>query len=102
MTNAIKKIALPFCLFKRKFPLLSFILSRIITMLVILFVLGFVVFGLMELAPGDIVDQLMTQQLFSDTSRANSAAQTTDDSFSAGQFEQLRSDLGLDQPFYIQ
>lgn len=102
MINAIKKIALPFCLFKRKFPLISFILSRIITMLVILFVLGFVVFGLMELAPGDIVDQLMTQQLFSDTSRANSAAQTSDDSFSAGQFEQLRSDLGLDQPFYIQ
>ena len=36
---------------------------RLITMAVILFILGFAIFGLMELAPGDIVDQLMTQQL---------------------------------------
>lgn len=102
MTDVIKKIAFPFSLFKRKFPLLSFITSRILTMLVILFILGFVVFALMELAPGDIVDQLMTQQLFADTSKATAVAQTTDDSFSAGQYEQLRKDLGLDQPFYIQ
>ena len=47
----------------QKFPLINFILSRVVTMVVLLFLLGFALFGLMELAPGDIVDQMMTQQI---------------------------------------
>ena len=44
-------------------PLLFFVAGRVVTMFAILFVLGFAIFGLMELAPGDIVDQLITQQI---------------------------------------
>lgn len=83
-------------------PLLSFIVTRLITMAVILFVLGFVVFGLMELAPGDIVDQLMTQQLFSGTSGNSVPMNHSSDNFSTNQYELMRQDLGLDKPFYIQ
>ena len=53
--------------FRAKAPLASFITGRILTMLVLLFLLGFALFGLMELAPGDIVDQMMTQQLLTNT-----------------------------------
>ena len=55
--------------FKAKAPLASFITGRIITMIFLLFLLGFALFGLMELAPGDIVDQMMTQQLLTSTDR---------------------------------
>jgi peptide/nickel transport system permease protein len=89
----------PFYRFKRKAPLLSYIVGRFFTMLVMLFILGLAVFGLMELAPGDIVDQIMMQQLFSeDQGRAGQERQALD-------MEQLaarRADLGLDQPFYMQ
>jgi peptide/nickel transport system permease protein len=75
-------------------------------MCVMLFVLGFAVFGLMELAPGDMVDRLVSQQLMAsvggggaDTGRAaftqNTAAQEA-------QYAQRRSELGLDKPFYVQ
>ncbi|WP_367113192.1 hypothetical protein [Treponema sp.] len=39
----------PYRVFKNKFPLASFITSRIMTMLVILFILGWALFGLMSL-----------------------------------------------------
>ena len=44
-------------------PLAKFIAGRFVTMLALLFLLGLAMFGLMELAPGDIVDQMMTQQI---------------------------------------
>ncbi|MDR2417687.1 MAG: ABC transporter permease [Treponema sp.] len=82
---------------KRRFPLASYILVRLFTMLLMLFLLGFVVFGLMELAPGDIVDQIMIQQLFTEGSAtANMQALT------AEQLAARRASLGLDQPFYVQ
>jgi peptide/nickel transport system permease protein len=86
-------------LFKRRFPLLSYILSRLITMTVMLFLLGFAVFGLMALAPGDIVDQIMMQQLFNENQgKAGQNWQTmTDDQLAA-----RRTELGLDKPFYQQ
>jgi peptide/nickel transport system permease protein len=89
----------PFYRFKRKMPLLSYILGRFFTMLVMLFILGFAVFGLMELAPGDIVDQIMMQQLFSENQgRAGQERQAMD----MDQLAARRADLGLDQPFYKQ
>ena len=97
--NFFKIIFTPWFLFRKKFPLLSFAVSRLFTMIVILFFLGFAVFGLMELAPGDIVDQLMVQQLFSgDTGKF----QNTNENFSNDQYELMRSELGLDKPFYVQ
>ncbi|MDR3161043.1 MAG: ABC transporter permease [Spirochaetaceae bacterium] len=89
----------PYSRFKRKAPLLSYILGRLLTMLVTLFVLGFAVFGLMELAPGDIVDQIMLQQLFGeDQGWAGEDRQVMD----AALLEARRAALGLDRPFYVQ
>jgi peptide/nickel transport system permease protein len=90
----------PFYEFKRKAPLAAYITSRIITMAATLFILGFAVFGLMELAPGDIVDQIMMQQLFSENQ--GRAGQRRDDALNREQLEEQRAALGLDQPFYAQ
>ena len=89
----------PFYAFKRRFPLLSYIANRLFTMTVMLFLLGLAVFGLMALAPGDIVDQIMMQQLFSENhGRAGQNLQA----MSADQLDARRAELGLDQPFYTQ
>jgi peptide/nickel transport system permease protein len=89
----------PLYRFRRKAPLLSYILGRVLTMLVMLFLLGFAVFGLMELAPGDIVDQIMLQQLFGEhQGRAGLDRQAMDGDQLAAQ----RAAFGLDQPFYVQ
>ncbi|GHV07358.1 ABC transporter permease [Spirochaetia bacterium] len=88
----------PFYLFKRRAPLLSYIVNRLLTMAVMLFLLGFAVFGLMELAPGDIVSQMMMQQFLGGETRGNA----NDRNFSAEQFAAQRAELGLDQPFYVQ
>ena len=63
--NITGTLGKPWFIFRKKAPLLSFICGRFITMLCLLFLLGFALFGLMELAPGDIVDQMMTQQIMS-------------------------------------
>ncbi|MCL1992332.1 MAG: ABC transporter permease [Spirochaetes bacterium] len=84
---------------RRRFPLSSYILNRLFTMAVMLFLLGFGVFGLMALAPGDIVDQIMIQQIFSDNpGRAGQNLAHME----AEQLAALRAELGLDQPFYVQ
>jgi len=89
----------PFYAFKRRFPLLSYIVNRLATMLFMLFLLGFAIFGLMALAPGDIVDQIMIQQLFSENQ--GRAGQNLN-AMSAEQLASQRAQLGLDQPFYVQ
>lgn len=108
-------ITAPWNNFRAKAPLASFITGRIITMIVLLFLLGFALFGLMELAPGDVVDQMMTQQLMlgADGSSTNGGMNgmgktaggsgTNDDQFfSQKQMEELRAEFGLDKPFYVQ
>ncbi|MDR1106959.1 MAG: ABC transporter permease [Treponema sp.] len=84
---------------RRKAPLASYIAGRLLTMVVMLFILGLAVFGLMELAPGDIVDQIMLQQLFSEN---QGRAGQDRDALSMEQLEARRKSLGLDQPFYVQ
>ncbi len=78
-------------------------------MFLILFILGFVIFALMDLAPGDIVDQLMMQQLFSgdNSSAASSGGPSVSGSglgneTTGDQYELMRQELGLDKPFYVQ
>ncbi|MCR5698230.1 MAG: ABC transporter permease [Treponemataceae bacterium] len=107
--NAAHLIATPWLLFRKKAPLTSFIIGRIITMFLILFILGFVIFALMDLAPGDIVDQLMMQQLFSgdNSSAASSGGPSVSGSglgneTTGDQYELMRQELGLDKPFYVQ
>ena len=88
-------------------PLAKFIAGRFVTMLALLFLLGLAMFGLMELAPGDIVDQMMTQQIMAGaqgegggkTGAKNSAS---DNKFQDEQMAALRAELGIDQPFYVQ
>lgn len=101
----------PFKLFRKRAPLLSFVTGRILTMMVLLFLLGLALFGLMELAPGDIVDQMMTQQLLSGIQasgmQGGGGSSTTSSGLEQGNFtqvqmEQLRAEFGLDKPFYVQ
>ena len=66
-------ILTPWNIFKTKAPLFSFIVSRVVTMIVLLFLLGFALFALMDLAPGDIVDQMMSQQIMSSVDGGNKA-----------------------------
>lgn len=84
--------------FRKQMPLLSYVVGRFATMAAILFVLGFAIFGLMELAPGDIVDQVVMQQVFSGAETGTKADRT----LTAAQIEATRASLGLDKPFYSQ
>ncbi len=116
VSNFFRRVAAtvqaPFKSFRKRAPLLSFVAGRIVTMVVLLFLLGLALFGLMELAPGDIVDQMMTQQLLSGTqggrmqgggaSSGTSAGSLGQGNFTQVQMEQLRAEFGLDKPFYIQ
>jgi peptide/nickel transport system permease protein len=98
--NGVIEILLrPFFAFRRKMPLFSFVVGRVATMIAILFVLGFAIFGLMALAPGDIVDQVVMQQMFSgDQTKAGQ----NDKTLGTAQIAATRADLGLDKPFYVQ
>lgn len=101
--QAFRVFFLPWRFLREKHPLLSFVINRLVTMAVLLFLLGFSLFGLMELAPGDMVQQLMTQQILtSDDSKGGKQAASADNSFSSEQEARLRSELGLDRPFYVQ
>ncbi|MCL2705031.1 MAG: ABC transporter permease [Spirochaetaceae bacterium] len=101
--KTLKKIAFllakPIFLFRKKAPLLSYIAGRILVMMAMLFLLGFAVFGLMALAPGDIVNQVMIQQIMSS---AEGRANVTQNDLTGEWAEAMRKELGLDQPFYVQ
>jgi ABC-type dipeptide/oligopeptide/nickel transport system permease component len=103
-TSLRATVTYPWNLFRRKAPLASFITGRIITMIFILFFLGFALFGLMALAPGDIVDQMMTQQIMngSEGRTTGSNSSLNKNEITAEQMTALRNELGLDQPFYVQ
>lgn len=96
------KIFYPWNSFKNKFPLASFICARLVTMLVILFLLGWALFALMALAPGDIVDQMMSQQLMSQTSVTGGGGAGRDNVFNEEQMALLRAEMGIDKPFTVQ
>ena len=69
-------------------------------MTVMLFLLGLAVFALMELAPGDIVDQIMLQQIFSENQQGRAGRYLQ--GLNTEQLAARRAELGLDQPFYAQ
>ena len=103
-SHLLRNLSIPWRIFKSKFPLASFITSRIITMLVILFILGWALFALMALAPGDIVDQMMQQQLMSQTENRGGGGKGSerDNAYSAEQIARMRAEMGLDKPFTVQ
>lgn len=95
----------PLNILKTRFPLASYIASRTATMIVLLFLLGLSLFGLMALAPGDIVDQMMTQQLMSSMNGSGGEAKQSghnENIFSDEQLAKTRAEFGLDRPFYVQ
>ena len=98
-------IRYPWKKFSEKSPLASFITGRLVTMVVLLFLLGLALFGLMELAPGDIVDQMMTQVIMAGAGEKGMQSQNltrADNGNLEEQMAQIRSELGIDQPFYVQ
>lgn len=83
--------------FSKKFPLSSFILFRAVSMLTILFILGLAVFGLMELAPGDMVESYVKSQMM-----MSAEFRTDDNIYTEEAIAAARGRLGLDKPFYAQ
>ncbi len=82
---------------KEKFPFFSFILIRITSMILLLFILGLAVFGLMALSPGDIVDNYVKNQIMN-MAEFRGENNTIDPEVIAAE----KARLGLDQPFYKQ
>lgn len=82
---------------RRRHPLGAFITARFAAMVAILFVLGFVVFGLMALSPGDAVDNYVRRQMFGSDEFGTGDNQFTEEAIAAA-----KARLGLDQPFYVQ
>lgn len=96
---------LPWRAFRKKSPLASFITGRILTMIVLLFLLGLALFALMDLAPGDIVDQMMSQQIMSSAEGGkgtSSGINGQENILSEERLTALRAEFGLDKPFYVQ
>ena len=80
----------------RRFPLLSFLATRLASMAGILLVLGLAVFGLMKLAPGDMVENYIRAQLLMSPERQG------DNVYTEEQIAAAKARLGLDLPFYAQ
>jgi peptide/nickel transport system permease protein len=84
-------------LFRARFPLLAFVISRLVTMVAMLLVLGLLVFGLMKLSPGDIVDNYVRSQMLMQAEFRSESNVYTEQAVAAAKHR-----LGLDQPFYVQ
>ena len=87
---ALALVAFPFLFLKRRFPLLAYVLSRAAATVVMLFLLGFALFAVLEIVPYDAVDRLVegTRQMGHGMTQQ--------------QADLMRERLGLDQPFYAQ
>ncbi len=82
---------------KQRFPLASFIVIRTFGIGILLFFLGLATFGLMSLAPGDIVDNYVKSQMFTNQDFSSDDNQYTEASVAA-----FKERLGLDKPFWQQ
>ncbi len=83
--------------FGRRHPLAAFIAGRVASMALMLFFLGLAVFGLMKLAPGDVVESYVRSQMMMESS-----FRTRDNVYTAEAVAEARRQLGLDLPFYAQ
>lgn len=80
----------------RRLPLVYFLATRLASMVAILLVLGLAVFGLMKLAPSDMVENYVRAQMLV------SADRQADNVYTEEQIAAARARLGLDLPFYAQ
>ncbi|MGA2641300.1 MAG: ABC transporter permease, partial [Spirochaetia bacterium] len=84
-------------LLRQRHPLATFLTGRFLTMVAMLFLLGLGVFGLMSLAPGDIVDNYARSQILQTRGFASTTNTLTED-----QIREAKHRLWLDRPFYAQ
>lgn len=82
---------------RSRFPFLFFVTGRIFSMIFILFLLGFAVFALMELTPGDVVENYVKARMMNSGAHDTAVNLFTPESIAA-----MKHELGLDQPFYVQ
>lgn len=82
---------------RSRHPLTVFITGRVLTMLIMLFFLGLGVFGLMSLAPGDVVDNFARQKMLTATD-----FHSNDNALTEEQLKEAKHRLGLDLPFWEQ
>jgi peptide/nickel transport system permease protein len=92
-----RTVVAPALRFRARHPLAAFIVARVASMLTILFILGFAVFGLMALSPGDIVDNYVRSQMLTNPDFRQADNLYTEEAIAAA-----RARLGLDDPFYVQ
>lgn len=81
----------PLMAFARRFPLAAYALRRLGVTAAMLFFLGLAVFGLMAAVPGDIIDEVLRQQI-----------EAGGETLAPEQIEAMRADFGLDRPFFEQ
>jgi peptide/nickel transport system permease protein len=92
---------------RSRHPLAAFLASRISTMVIMLFLLGLGVFGLMSLAPGNIVDEYVKSQMFSvegDSGGGSGGGAKAGPAryWTPEQIAETKHALGLDRPFWEQ
>ncbi len=78
-------------------PLATFLAGRVLTMVVMLFFLGLGTFGLMSLAPGNIVDDYVRSMMLS-----QKGFQSANNILTQEQISEAKHRLWLDRPFYLQ
>lgn len=83
--------------FRKRFPLFCFVFGRVLSMALILFLLGLAVFALMELTPGDVVENYVKAKMLH-----SGAYDTAGGHLSMEAVAAMKQELGLDKPFYIQ
>ncbi len=83
--------------FRARRPLAAFVSGRLLSMVVLLFLLGLAVFALMQLTPGDIVENYIRGQMFT-----LGEFRQDDNIYTEEMIEMARQRLGLDRPFYVQ
>lgn len=97
IARLIGVVGRPLYTFRNAHPLAAFIGTRVVSMVVLLFLLGLAVFALMQLTPGDIVENYIRGQMFS-----LGEFRQDDNVYTEEMIELARERLGLDRPFYVQ
>ena len=82
---------------RQRHPLVTFLTGRVLTMVIMLFLLGLGVFGLMSLSPGDIIDNYARSRLLQ-----TSGFQSNTNTLTDAQIQEAKHRLWLDRPFYAQ
>jgi len=83
--------------FSQSHPFTWFACNRILSMFVLLFLLGLALFALMQLSPGDIVDNYVRQRILQQESYEGEQ-----NILDTELIAEAKRELGLDRPFYVQ